>query len=33
MELTEKNLTPLNAPQKEDGTEALVERLGLINVT
>ena len=32
MELTEKNLTPLSAPQEEDDTEALVERLGLINV-
>jgi len=32
MELTEKNLTPLSSPQEEDGTEALVERLGLINI-
>jgi hypothetical protein len=32
MELIEKNLTPLSAPQEGDSTEALVERLGLINI-
>jgi hypothetical protein len=32
MELINKNLTPLNAPQEEDCTKAVVERLGLINI-
>lgn len=32
MELNEKNLTTLSAPQEEDDTEALVESLGLINI-
>jgi len=32
VELIEKNLTPLSVPQEEDGIEAVVERLGLINI-
>jgi len=32
VELIQKNLTPLSAPQEEDGTDAVVERLGLINI-
>jgi len=32
MELIEKNLVPLSAPQEEDSTEAVVERHGLINI-
>jgi hypothetical protein len=32
VELIEKNLTPVSAPQEENGTEGAVEKLGLINI-
>jgi hypothetical protein len=32
VELIEKNVTPLSAPQEEDGTDTVVKRLGLINI-
>jgi hypothetical protein len=32
MELIQKNLTPRSAPQEEDGTDAIVERLGLLTL-
>jgi hypothetical protein len=32
VELIEENRTPLSAPQEEEGTEVLVERLELTNI-